>query len=73
VTRFLPVDAREFDVEAANGLVGDLHRLVLRARRSLGRAGDGANSFDYDAQIDAALAQLVTLYALDARPMEGQP
>jgi hypothetical protein len=32
-----------------------------------------ANSFDYDAQIDAALAQLVTLYALDARPMEGQP
>lgn len=32
-----------------------------------------ANSFDYDAQIDAALAQLVTLYALDARPMEGKP
>ncbi|WP_050983439.1 hypothetical protein [Methylorubrum extorquens] len=30
-------------------------------------------AFDFDAQIDAALAQLVTLYALDARPMEGQP
>lgn len=32
-----------------------------------------ANSFDYDAQMDAALAQLVALYALDARPREGKP
>ncbi len=32
-----------------------------------------ANTFDYDAQIDAALAQLVALYALDARPVEGRP
>lgn len=27
-----------------------------------------ANTFDYDAQMDAALAQLVALYALDAQP-----
>lgn len=32
-----------------------------------------ANTFDYDAQMDAALAQLVALYALDARPLEGKP
>lgn len=32
-----------------------------------------ANTFDYDAQIDAALAQLVALYALDARPVEVRP
>ncbi|MDP4025785.1 M23 family metallopeptidase [Methylobacterium sp. NEAU 140] len=32
-----------------------------------------ANTFDYDAQMDAALAQLVALYALDARPPEGKP
>ncbi len=31
------------------------------------------NTFDYDAQMDAALAQLVALYALDARPLEGKP
>ncbi|WP_308445615.1 M23 family metallopeptidase [Methylorubrum aminovorans] len=31
-----------------------------------------ANTFDYDAQMDAALAQLVALYALDARK-EGRP
>ncbi|KMO32864.1 hypothetical protein VQ02_22515 [Methylobacterium variabile] len=32
-----------------------------------------ANTFDYDAQMDAALAQLVALYALDARPVEVRP
>ncbi|MCF4130144.1 M23 family metallopeptidase [Methylobacterium sp. SyP6R] len=32
-----------------------------------------ANTFDYDAQTDAALAQLVALYALDARPVEARP
>ncbi|WP_091754494.1 M23 family metallopeptidase [Methylobacterium sp. ap11] len=31
-----------------------------------------ANTFDYDAQMDAALAQLVALYALDARPAEAR-
>ena len=32
-----------------------------------------ANTFDYDAQMDAALAQLVALYALDARPVVVRP
>jgi hypothetical protein len=32
-----------------------------------------ANTLDYDAQMDAALAQLVALYALDARSMESKP
>lgn len=32
-----------------------------------------ANTLDYDAQMDAALAQILALYALDARAVEGRP
>jgi Peptidase family M23 len=32
-----------------------------------------ANTFEYDAEMDAALAQLVALYAIDARPVEVRP